>query len=459
MAGIGFELSRLLNKDSFTGLLRAYGLTVVIGSGPGLIILFSLGIVCFFAYFSIPTPLVARQFQAIIIYLFSGSMLVSAFLQYMFTRFVADMEYLKQFNRITPNFMGMLLMQFVGSFCIITPIIIFFFSQYDLMLKVLIISCFCILSLIWIAAAILSETKSYRRIVWGFVLGYSVMLMVHFYFDRKHTDVTFLLLEFFIAQCILLMAMVYTTIALYPTSKLIRFDFLKHHSLHFTLMFANFFYVMGFWIDKYLFWFNPYTGYQVFPPLRLSPVYDVPMFIAMLSMIPGVTIFMLLLESEFALIYPKVMQAIFNQKTLAEIDVICDELVLSGRNTMNRLMKAQAAIIVILLLSSMYIFSTFNILNIHLSLLFVLIISAGLQVVLWALLGLLYYMTKYRHALMITMLFAISNGIFTSISLHMPPRYYGYGVCASLLLTIIVALFLLDKDFKNLEYTTFMMVD
>ncbi len=34
MAGIGFELRRILKRDSFTGLLGAYGLAGVISSGP-----------------------------------------------------------------------------------------------------------------------------------------------------------------------------------------------------------------------------------------------------------------------------------------------------------------------------------------------------------------------------------------------------------------------------------------
>ena len=459
MAGIGFELVKLLKKNNYGGLLHAYGLTTLIGSGPGLLVLFSLGVICFFTLFAIPTFGTVRQFLVIIIYLFSGSMIISSFLQYTFTRFVADLEFIKKFDLITPNFFGALLLQIIASISFALPVVFYFFSDYDILLNILLVSIFIILSMIWISTVLLTGAKSYRRIIWAFILGYSTMIIMHFSFEQKQNDIIFLLFEFLLAQCILFTSLIYAIMALYPSNIIIKFDFLNKENFYYSLVFANFFYNLGFWIDKYLFWFNQNTGYNIFPPLHSSPVYDLPMFISSLTMIPGAAVFMLQLESKFSLFYPKVMDTIFKRKTLAEIDAICNKLVESGRDCIYSLIKTQVTVVIILFLSLTYLFSTFQIPSIYMNLLPILIISAGLNVILWALLCLLYYMTRYLQALYVTLVFVTTNVIFTLASLYAGPLYYGYGFGFSLLLSILIAVFFLNRDFKNIEYTTFMTVD
>ncbi len=459
MAGIGFELVTLLKKNSYSSLLRAYSLSTLISAGPGLFIMFSLGIVCFFSLFTTPTAQTVQQFLSIIIYLFSGSMIISSFFQYTFFRFVADATFLKQFNTITPNFLGVLFLQLLLSTSFSLPVVFYFFSIYSNTLKIIIISAFIILSMIWIATVLLTGFKSYRRIVWAFVVGYTSMIIMHFMFEQQQHDLIFLLFEFLVAQCILFAFLLHAIIDFYPTNRLIQFDFLKKENLYYTLVFANFFYNLGFWIDKYLFWYNSYTGYTSFSPLRSSPAYDIPMFIASLTIIPGASVFILHMESQFSLIFPKIMQTIFKQKTLAEINTICNDLVRAGQETLYRLMKTQAIVDIILVLFALFLFSIVHILPIYLNILFILVLGASFNVILWALLNMLYYMTNYRHALYVSFIFVISNFFFTLASLHAGPLYYGYGFSCSSLLAMIVALLFLNKDFKNIQYTAFMMTD
>lgn len=459
MAGIGFELVKLLKKDSYRGLLNAYGLTAFIVVGPGLFIIFSLGIICFFTLFSTPTTDTIREFLSIVIYLFSGSMIISSFLQYTFFRFVADLIFLRKFALITPNFLGVLLVQSIGSLIFVLSIVAYFFSDYSIIIKTLCIANFLILSMVWISTVLLTGFKSYHRIIWAFVLGYTTMIIIHFIFEQKQNDVTFLLFEFLLAQIVLFSFLLHAIIDFYPTNQLISFDFLKKENFYYTLVFSNLFYTLGFWVDKFLFWSNHHTGYSTFPPLSSSPIYDLPMFVALLTMIPGIAVFMLEMESKFAVIYPKVMESIFKRKPLVEINAMCNDLVLSGREAIFSLISTQVVVVIIVFLSAAYLFSIFAILPIYFNLLFILTISASLNVLLWALLSLLYYMTCYRQALYVGLVFVISNFAFTLGSFYAGPQYYGYGFALSLLLSSVLALIFLNDNFKNFLYTTFMMTD
>lgn len=457
MAGIGFELAKLLKQGSYSSLIRAFGLTAFIGAGPGLFIILSLGIICFFTLFATPNSLISGEFLIIVIYLLSSSMIVSAFFQYTFFRFVADKVFLEQFSLILPNFNGVLLVQIMISMFFSIGALIYFFSGYSIFLKGLLLANQVMLSLIWLITVVLTGLKSLRFIAWGFGLGYGAMVLLHFGIGINTLDM--LLFEFLLAQIIVFLFLFHAIIDFYPTDMLIRFDFLKSENLYYRLLFANFFYTAGFWVDKYLFWFNPITGYSLNPPLNSSPIYDIPMLVASLTTIPAMTSFILYMESQFAIIFPQLMETIYKHKTLAEIVRVRDDLIHSAQSAIYHLLKTQAGLVIICCLSASFIFEIFQISSLSLHLLFILLIGVALQLVLWALLSILYYLTQYQAVLVVSFLFFISNLFFTQASIAAGPEYYGYGYCLSLLISVSYALWSLNRGFRDILYYTFMMTE
>jgi len=283
------------------------------------------------------------------------------------------------------------------------------------------------------------------------------MFVVHYLWGKP--EMSFLLFEFFLAQIILFLFLIYAILDFYPANECIKFDFLKKENFYFSLLFSSFFYTLGFWIDKYLFWFNSATGFLIFPPLHLSPLYDLPMFISYLATIPAISAFLLKIEAKFALNFPNYMQFVFKRKTLAEINAVRDELVAAGRESVFSLLNTQFVMVVVMLLLASFMFSMLHILPIYLNLFFILLVASGLNVILWGLFNILYYLTQYKNTLYLSLIFLISNIVFTLISLKLGPYYYGLGYGLSSLLSIACGLVFINKDFKNLEYYTFMMVD
>jgi len=107
LAGIGFELRRLMRRNSFWGLLRAYGYAGMISSGPWVLsILGVMGIGIFSA--SRVNSLAVRQFLVTVTYLMAGSLILTGFLQLMFTRFIADRLFAKEESTVLPNLFGAL---------------------------------------------------------------------------------------------------------------------------------------------------------------------------------------------------------------------------------------------------------------------------------------------------------------------------------------------------------------
>lgn len=457
MAGIGFDLLRLANQGNYRGLLGAYGLTMLMSSGPSIFILVGIGIVCFFNLFLTPNNEVAYQFLSIVIYLFSSSMILSSLLQYAFFRFVADRIYVNDFNAVTPNFIGVLLIQVICSCCFALPVVLCFFSSYGFYLNSLLVATFIILNMIWLSTVLLTGIKSYRPILWAFLLAYITMIVVHSIIQNN--SLNYLLFEFLLAQVVLLVLLLHTILDYYPTHLFIEFSFLKKENCYYSLMCSNFFFTLGFWVDKFIFWFNPDTSYPIFPPLRAAPLYDFPMFIAYISIIPAMAVFLFQIEAKFSFIYPKFMKTIFNRKNLSEIVAVRNELTLSGRHAVMSVFKTQYAVLIFLFLSLSFLFSFFELIPLYLNLLFILIIAASLYVILWGVINILYYMTRYLQTLYVGIIFLLSNTLFSTLSLYAGPYYFGYGFCLSLLISISCALIFLNKSFNDLEYFTFMMTD
>ena len=62
--------------------------------------------------------------------------------------------------------------------------------------------------------------------------------------------------------------------------------------LFWSLVWVGFFYNFGLWLDKFMFWFYLPTSQPIIGPLRASLIYDIPVFLAYLSIIPGMAVFL-----------------------------------------------------------------------------------------------------------------------------------------------------------------------
>lgn len=87
MAGIGFELRKMLKRDSLLGLLRAYTYAGIISSGPWILSIVGILLIGILSLpFVVPGSLIT-QFQVSVTYLIAVSLILTGPLQLAFTRF------------------------------------------------------------------------------------------------------------------------------------------------------------------------------------------------------------------------------------------------------------------------------------------------------------------------------------------------------------------------------------
>src|SRR5487761_2003211 len=174
MAGIGFELRKLLQKDSYFGLFQAYAYAGIISSGPWVLSIVGILFVGFLSLGVVFPHMLIVQFQVSVTYLILSSLILTGFIQLGFTRFIADNLFRKLDKQVLPNFNGMLLVVTSVSGIVGLLAIFLFFPGMSVPYRILMLSGFVILCAIWVATIFLSGMKQYKEIVVLFAIGYTV---------------------------------------------------------------------------------------------------------------------------------------------------------------------------------------------------------------------------------------------------------------------------------------------
>lgn len=454
MAGIGFRLRELKKGDTLSGLLLAYGFAGIIGSGPWVLSIVGILLIGFIHTESSSAPYFVEQFQISVTYLMAISLILTGPLQLLLTRFIADKLYEKDDKQVLPNLIGAICIVIAVSGTLAGFCLAYLFTG-SVLYRLLMLSGLVILSTIWIVVVVLSGLKAYREILLAFLLGYGITVWAAK--ELGMFGLEGLLSGFVVGHSILLFMLLIVVFNSYSSNKLIAFDFMRRSQIFISLAFTGFLYNMAIWADKFIFWFNPETSSAIISPLRASELYDLPIFLAYLSIIPGMAVFLLRMETDFAEQYTKFYDAINGGAPLKIILQIYEEMVATIKRGFIEIFKVQGMTIAILLAIGDKLLAWVGISPFYKVLLNIDLIAVGIQVLLLAVLNLLFYFDYRKDALYLCLLFVTSNIIFTLLSQYLGPIFYGYGFALSVALTTIVGMIIVSKRLNELLYETFML--
>ncbi|MCQ1056966.1 exopolysaccharide Pel transporter PelG [Photobacterium sp. ZSDE20] len=454
MAGIGFELRKILKRNSLLSMLEAYGLAGLISSGPwvlSILALLTIGIISIGVVF--PTHVIV-QFLVIVTYLMAGSLIISGLFQLLLTRFISDLLFAEHDNRIVPNLLGSMLVTSIIAAMVGIPVLALS-ETITPAEKIAIFTSFILMCNQWLIIIFLSGMKEYYRIFFTMMFSYGLMVILSIFLPPF--GLLGLMIIFGFCQAILTFSFLYHVIRDFPANELVSFEFLSHKKTFFSLIFCGFLYNLGVWLDKFVFWFRDETSHQVIDVFRASYIYDLPIFIAYLAIVPGMAVFMLRMETDFADACLKYYDAVREGATLDSIYLLKDKMVLACQQSIYEIFKVQGLTLALLILWAEDILNFLNIDLSYLHLLYVDLVGVSLQVLVMAILNVMYYLDKRYSALFLTLLMAVGNFVLAHVSINLGPVFYGYGFAVTMLATTIIGLVMLDSQFDDLEYQTFML--
>lgn len=455
MAGIGFELRKMLRRNSLAGLLQAYTYAGMISAGPWVLSIIGILLIGVLSLpFVVPTFLIA-QFQVSVTYMISLSLILTGPLQLSYTRFTADRLYEGREDLVLSNFHGVMLLITLAATLLGGLAALFLFTAQSGLYRLLMLSGFVIMGNIWIATIFLSGRKRYISILLVFLLGYSVTVAASLGLNGYGLEG--LLFGFVLGQAVLLFGLLTLIYNDYSGRHFMSFEMFHKEFRHPSLMAIGLLYNLGIWVDKLMFWYHPATGQSVIGALHASLIYDIPVFLAYLAIIPGMAVFLMRIETDFVEYYEAFYSSVREGASLAHIENVRNGMVDALRTGLYEIVKVQSITAILLFACGAQLLNWLHISVLYLPLLQVDVIAASLQVVFLGVINVFFYLDKRRVVLLVMAGFVVLNIGLTALTLSLNPAWYGYGFACALLVAVMTSLYLLDRKLDRLEYETYML--
>lgn len=453
MAGIGFELRRYLDEDSVGGTLKAYGFAGLVGAGPWVLSILGVMLIGVVAVAWQTPDIEIRRFTTSVTWLMGASLTLTGLLQLVFTRFVADRLYEGRDDIVNANLFGALLLTTLVSGLAGLALALTLFDE-PLAYEALMVANFVALSNVWIVVIFVAGLKRFKLVLCSFAAGYGVTLVAAL--ALLPWGLAGLLAGLLIGHALLLFVMLGVVVPEYPVRGGVRFDFLERRNVFPSLILVGFLYNAGIWVDKLIFWSAPATSEAVVGPLRTSLIYDLPIFLAYLGIIPGMAVFLLRIETDFAEAYERFFGAVRGGASLPEIERQGDAMIVAVREGLHQICRVQGATVLALYLLGPSIVGWLGLSDAYVHLYYVDLVGVAAQVLMLAILNVAFYLDKLDDALILTATLFVTNALFSWASIALGPAWYGYGFGLSMVLTALVGVVRLSRELENIEYRTFM---
>lgn len=451
MAGIGFRLREMAQRKTFAEWLKLYTYSAVIFSGPWLISILGLAALSIFAMPALQDRDV-HVFTVSIVYVYCFSLIATGLLQLVVTRYVSDQFYMRNPDAVVPTFVGVLAVTVL--FQTVTGALALFFADLSFLYKMTGLGLYVTVSVIWVEMLFLSAAKDYTSIVLAFAIGYltsfllAQLLSVFFGLDG-------MAMGFLIGQVLLMVLLMHRVFAEYRFGQGFDFGFLGYFRRFPALALTGVAYNTAIWIDKILFWYSD-TGIPIHSYFRTHFPYDSAMFIAFVTILPTLAIFLLRIETDFYLRYKNYYGTILQKAPLALILQRKAEMLDVLRQALGTVLIWQGAVTTLAFLLMPFLVSLLGIDPADTPIFRVATIGAFFHGGLLILLILILYFDFRGSAVFLSLLFLGSNVGLTLLTLRLGPAFYGFGYLGACAVTLMAGLLIFRNRIRNLEYLTFM---
>lgn len=451
MAGIGFRLRRMLDQESYLATIKAYLYSALISSGPWLITILVIGILGILQASKVPFE-ESTIFRMTIIYVYAFSLIIVGLIQMPLTRYLADLLFARDFEMYFPTYAAAILL--VGGVqAVIGGVAVFGYTEWSTLFKIHAFLLYLVVSFIWVAMIFVSTVKDFVSISLAFVGG-GVASIVGGYWLETVRGVDGYMMGYTLGQIVIFLVLTARIALEFPSKRGLSFEFVGYMRKFPSLVGVGFLYNLAIWADKFIFWFSP-VGEHVDAFLHSCYLYDVPMYLAYLTVVPAMSLFLIRIETSFYQYYKNYYGAIVGKRGLGEIMERKAEMIDSIKLSTSRLIRIQGTVSLIGLLIVPYLIGPLGLNWLHLGILRVGILAAFIHVMFLLLsIGLLYFEFR-KETLAITALFLVLNVIGTFYALELGLPYFGYGYLAACFVSLLAGALILDYKIRNLEYITF----
>ena len=427
MAGIGFELKKLFVGNGIIRKMRAYAYAAVICSGTMILaILLLLGIQGLAKHFGMTEHLrevmVSTMVHALLL-----SMVLSSTMQMYLSRYVADMMYQNQLEKVMPSLFGaVLVLMLPGG--LFYALMIATASELTLIQKLLNWMLFIELIPVWLLMAYITAAKDYKAIVLTFLLGVVMALAGGPILHLLGMDtLTALMTGLSFGYGIIMVGMLRVLLKYFPHSRYSLFGFVAWFSQTPDLLLPGFLSMSGAFVHILIMWFSP-LGSAVTGVFRQAPLFDSPAFYAYLVTLPTNINFIISVEVNFYTAYREYFSAITDGGTMAQIQLARTRMSRSLWQEVTNLIVVQIFFMVAYMLLMQYALVLIGFTTDMMHMFRIMCIGYSLYCIGTSLMMLQLYFNDRYGAMATAAAFFLGNLAGTLASLRLGSLFYGIGV-------------------------------
>jgi len=451
VAGIGFRLQHLLRTGTYRGLVAAYGYAAFITAGPWLLSICAIYILSLAAAGCDIGRGEALLFRTIVVYTYAGTLILTGLIQMATTRHIADRLYVNDVLSIAPCYQWMMIFVSIASGLLAG--IFYATSGKNMATTLASIALFQLVAINWLGMVFLSAAQDYLAIGCAYLIGLALSVGMATAGGCIY-GLAGLLWGFVIGQAALVALLGVRIRVEFPSNRGLDSGVLHRWRETPYLAAVGFFYNLGIWIDKILFWHGP-RGHRLDGWLYIAPEYDTCMFLGYLTVVPALALFLIRVETGFYKHYAAFFGSVGQGGDLRAIMQVKRNMANALRLSAARLLKLQGLVTFGAWLAAPYLAHAADLPLYIIPLLRLGILASFLQALLLLLLVILLYFDWQAETAALAALFAACNAVFTSISFFLPEQYTGMGYLCACLFALVAGLAVLERRFAGLEYETF----
>ncbi len=456
MAGIGFELKKLFREKGLILNFRANLYASIVVAGPmllGAVLLFAMKYLAYYAGLSIHDQDVL---VVIITYSILFPLVLTSFISFVSTRYVADVLYDDRKDRVLPSMYGAI------SICLavgVIPWLVFLYlCRLPLSYSFFSFTLFCEAVVVWIQLSYVNAAKDYRSAVTGFALGIATGILagVALIWLLHFEAIPSLLAGVCLAYGVMMISFTIVLHRYFPVGVGSSLKFLEWVEKYPSLVLVGFFTTAGLFIHILMMWGSPW-GVRVIGYFYHAPQYDIPALVAMMTTLVTTVRFVTSVELAFYPKYRLYFGLLNGGSNLHNLNQAAQEMITVLKQELFYLAQIQMLVELILIVVAGSLIPKLGLgFNLTMIGLFrVLCLGYGLYAVGNSLVLFLLYLSNYRDAMLAAMTLFVVSAAGTLITLLLPQQYYGFGFVVASFGMFIVAWVQLANYIQRLDYNIF----
>ena len=427
MAGVGFELRKLFKARTMAGHVKAYSYSAIITAGPfALMTSMVLAVQLLFAFFGVAEE-EAQVFVGAVVYAFVFSQVFSGGFTMVLTRYLADCLSVRHYEDVTASLLGLgAILTSLGG---VAALIFFWGKPLPLFTKCLSYLFFALLLLAWVESVYLSAVKKFKRLLVSYLAGVLLAVLLSWLFLAwqvfSPAQSGLLAMDVGMSLVVLLFLLhIVDYFGLSPEGQ--NFAFLPYLERHWRLFLISSCYMLGIFLPNLIIWQGPW-GVEIAGTFRFAPVYDVVTFLAFISILPLMMLFVVSVETNFYERYDVYFSYITQKGNFREIDDARKDLLHTLWFEIRHIIEFQLVFSLVFLALGNYVLSGAGITYAQVNMYNVIIFGAFFTGLLQLIYILLVYFDYQKDVLRISACYLLSNLLFGLLGFYFAgPDSYGF---------------------------------